>query len=66
MHNLINNIIPGAVALAIILGGILWCIVADMRAQNGQATLRLRLRLHRPVREQRAPAVPAARVSLDA
>jgi hypothetical protein len=66
MHNLITNIIPGAVALAIVLGGILCCIVADMRAQSAQAPLRLRLRLHRLVREQRAPAVPAARVSLDA
>jgi len=65
MHNLTNNIIPGAVALAIILGGILWCILADVRAQNGQAPLRLRLRLHRPVHNERSPAVPAARVSLD-
>jgi hypothetical protein len=64
MHNLITNIIPGAVALAIVLGGILCCIVADMRAQHGQAPLRLRLR--RPVRNGRRRAVPAARVSLDA
>jgi hypothetical protein len=39
-HNLIHNIIPGAIALAVILGGILWLIVDDVRRQNGRTTSR--------------------------
>jgi hypothetical protein len=47
-HNLINNIIPGAIALAIIVGGIFWLIIDDMRRQDGREPLRLRFRASHP------------------
>jgi hypothetical protein len=63
MHNLLYNIIPGAILMGVIVGGLLWCIVADMRAQNGRPPLRLRVPTS--VRKERAPAVASARISLD-
>jgi hypothetical protein len=63
-HNLINNIIPGAIAFVIIVGGIFWLIAADIREQAGKSPLRLRWR--QPAKSKPARPVTAARASLDA
>ncbi len=64
MHNLITNIIPGAIAFVIIVGGILWLIADDIREQAGKS--RLHLRWRRPASSTPARPVSAARMSLDA
>jgi hypothetical protein len=64
-HNLINNIIPGAIGLAVILGGIAWCIIANSRAQNGRPPLRLRLGARRPATARRVPLAPAPRAQAE-
>lgn len=63
-HNLIHNIIPGAIALAIILGGIFWLVVDDIRRHSGRSPLRFRL--PRPANSKPARSAAATRVSLDA
>jgi hypothetical protein len=64
MHNLINNIIPGAIAFVIIVGGIFWLVAADIREHAGKSPLRLRP--HRPAKSKPARPVSAARISLEA
>ena len=64
-HNLIYNIIPGVISLAVILGGIFWCIVADIRRQNGKAAL-VRLHVRHPERTRRTSVTWTARVGFDA
>jgi hypothetical protein len=64
MHNLITNIIPGAIAFVIIVGGILWLIADDIREHAGKSPLSLRSL--RPAKSKPARPVSAARISLDA
>jgi peptidoglycan/LPS O-acetylase OafA/YrhL len=64
-HNLLYNIIPGTIALAIILGGILWFLVDDLRRQAGRAPLRLRWPMSRPYPTSRVQLVAAPRSSTE-
>jgi hypothetical protein len=64
-HNLVENIIPGAIALAIIVGGILWCLVDDIRLRSGRPPLRLHLRVSRSQPAPRVQMVPRHRASAD-
>jgi hypothetical protein len=63
-HNLINNVIPGLIGLAIILGGIAWCVIADIRAQNGRPPLRLLHSLRRPATPKPVPLAPGAQAQI--